>query len=266
MGSPATWRASTSANVGAWLSGTRTIGGPGDGIPPGTAGRFQVRVWDLSLATNAAAARLALGTLGYGGTDGGLYGESAVFSFTPVLEGTSLPYELRGFKLDYYPYGGLNASLPTIVKHPKPPFLNVLIGQNAQLSVSTWEPNPCTYQWSLNTSNILSDATNISFTLLNAEVLDTGFYACIVSNAAGSVTSAPAFINVVAGLGMDLVPAISLTGQVGFTYRLEYLTTFSPSGAWNPVANITMTNNPQLYIDVSAIGDRSRIYRMVQLP
>jgi hypothetical protein len=41
---------------------------------------------------------------------------------------------------------------------------------------------------------------------------------------------------------------------------------FSPTGAWNLVTNITMTTNPQLYIDVSAIGDRSRIYRMVQLP
>jgi hypothetical protein len=61
-----------------------------------------------------------------------------------------------------------------------------------------------------------------------------------------------------------MVPAISLFGLPGANYRLEYVTASVPTNAWTLLALITITNNPQLYFDVSAIGQPARFYRLVE--
>lgn len=68
---PTTFKGSTSASVGSWFAGGRTL----DGFTDGTV-NLQVRVWDISLASSYEAAT-ALGA-----TYTGLIGASLVFQYT----------------------------------------------------------------------------------------------------------------------------------------------------------------------------------------
>ena len=63
-----------------------------------------------------------------------------------------------------------------------------------------------------------------------------------------------------------LVPAITLTGNIGDKLRLDYINQFGPTDAWITLDTVTLTNTSQFYFDVSAPGQPQRLYRLVQLP
>ncbi len=63
-----------------------------------------------------------------------------------------------------------------------------------------------------------------------------------------------------------MVTAITLTGNVGNSLRLDCINQFGPTNAWVTLGTITLTNASQLYFDVSAIGQPPRLYRMVPVP
>src|ERR1035437_7282178 len=63
-----------------------------------------------------------------------------------------------------------------------------------------------------------------------------------------------------------LVPAITLTGNMGDSLRLDYINQFGPIDAWVTLATMTLTNTSQLYFDTSSIGQPQRLYRLVQVP
>jgi hypothetical protein len=67
-------------------------------------------------------------------------------------------------------------------------------------------------------------------------------------------------------LDLHMVPAITLTGTVGSSVRLDYIKRFGPIDAWVTLATVTLTNTSQLYFDVSAPGQPQRLYRLVQVP
>jgi hypothetical protein len=67
-------------------------------------------------------------------------------------------------------------------------------------------------------------------------------------------------------LGLNLVPAIGLTGTIGTTQRVDYINQFGPIDAWVALTTITLTNTPQLYFDTSSIGQPPRLYRIVPVP
>ncbi|HXR07816.1 MAG TPA: hypothetical protein VN765_10835, partial [Candidatus Acidoferrum sp.] len=71
---------------------------------------------------------------------------------------------------------------------------------------------------------------------------------------------------VVPSLDMKMVPAITLTGNVGDSLRLDYINQFGPIDAWVNLGTVTLTNSPQLYFDVSEPGQPPRLYRVVQVP
>lgn len=155
-------------------------------------------------------------------------------------------------------------SLPIITVHPKSQ--SAIVGSTVRLSVSvTYSPYPFVYQWYFGT-NTIDWATNGVLVLTNIQPNQSGAYSVTVSNQTGRVTSAPAMISVLPGLGINMVPAIIVAGQVGLNYELDYVNVFGPTNAWVPLATITVTNNPQYYFDVSAIGQPSRFYRLVQVP
>ncbi|HZQ47955.1 MAG TPA: hypothetical protein VFC07_13135, partial [Verrucomicrobiae bacterium] len=68
------------------------------------------------------------------------------------------------------------------------------------------------------------------------------------------------------GLEIKWAPALSLTGDVGSSYRIEYTGSLGATNAWLNLDVITLTNNPQIYFDSSAIGQPSRFYRLVKVP
>ncbi len=71
---------------------------------------------------------------------------------------------------------------------------------------------------------------------------------------------------VIPSLDLHMVPAITLTGSIGTSLRLDYINQFGPTDAWVTLDTVTLTNTSQLYFDVSAPGQPQRLYRLVPLP
>jgi hypothetical protein len=67
-------------------------------------------------------------------------------------------------------------------------------------------------------------------------------------------------------LGLSMVPAITLTGSIGGSVRVDYINRFGPTDAWVTLATVTLTNTSQLYFDLSAPGQPQRLYRIVPTP
>jgi hypothetical protein len=71
---------------------------------------------------------------------------------------------------------------------------------------------------------------------------------------------------VVPSLDMKMVPAITLTGNIGDSLRLEYINQFGPIDTWVTLGAVTLTNTSQLYFDTSERGQPPRLYRIVKGP
>jgi hypothetical protein len=71
---------------------------------------------------------------------------------------------------------------------------------------------------------------------------------------------------IVPSLDLRLIPAITLTGNIGDSVRLDYINRFGPIDAWVTLATVTLTNTSQLYFDTSAWRQPQRLYRLVQVP
>ncbi len=71
---------------------------------------------------------------------------------------------------------------------------------------------------------------------------------------------------VASSLNLNFVPAISLTGNIGNTLRLDWINAIGPTGAWVNLDTIKLTNTSQLYFDVTAPGQPRRLYRIQPSP
>jgi hypothetical protein len=71
----------------------------------------------------------------------------------------------------------------------------VFAGSNATFSVTASGTSPLSYQWSLNTTNIVG-ATNATLTLTNVQFSQAGSYAVTITNTVGSVQSSNATLTV----------------------------------------------------------------------
>jgi len=63
-----------------------------------------------------------------------------------------------------------------------------------------------------------------------------------------------------------MVPAITLTGNIGNSLRLDCINQIGPTDAWMTLDTVTLTNTSQLYFDVSSIGQPPRLWRIVPVP
>lgn len=59
----------------------------------------------------------------------------------------------------------------------------------------------------------------------------------------------------------NAVPALSLSGELGRRYTIEYSSALGFPGAWNPFTTLWLTNNPQTFFDTSACGQTQRYYQ-----
>jgi uncharacterized repeat protein (TIGR03803 family) len=64
----------------------------------------------------------------------------------------------------------------------------------------------------------------------------------------------------------SMVTAITLTGNIGDSLRVDYINRIGPTNAWVTLATVTLTNTTQLYFDTSAWRQPQRLYRFVQVP
>lgn len=67
-------------------------------------------------------------------------------------------------------------------------------------------------------------------------------------------------------LDLHMVPAITLTGALGSSVRVDYINQFGPTNAWVTIATVTLTNTSQLYFDTSVIGQPPRLWRLIPVP
>jgi hypothetical protein len=71
---------------------------------------------------------------------------------------------------------------------------------------------------------------------------------------------------VIPSLDLHLVPAITLTGNIGDSIRVDAINRLGPTDAWVTLDKVTLTNTTQLYFDTSCIGQASRLWRIVPVP
>jgi uncharacterized repeat protein (TIGR03803 family) len=68
------------------------------------------------------------------------------------------------------------------------------------------------------------------------------------------------------GLEAVTVPAITLVGAVGASVRLEFVNRYGPVGSWVSLGEFRLVSPTQVYLDVSAVNQPARTYRIVHLP
>jgi hypothetical protein len=111
-----------------------------------------------------------------------------------------------------------NATLTVLVPpsiSSQPQSQTVGQGANANFSVTAGGTAPLSYQWYFNTNTALTAATNTSLSITNAQSTNAGIYSVVITNVAGSLTSAYATLTVgvdtngayfVATNGLDTYP------------------------------------------------------------
>ena len=67
-------------------------------------------------------------------------------------------------------------------------------------------------------------------------------------------------------LDLHIVPAITVTGSIGSSVRVDGINQFGPTDAWFTLDTVTLTNTSQLYFDVYILGQPERLYRLVPSP
>jgi hypothetical protein len=232
---------------------------------------FQVQVRDAAFS-NATAAASAGSFAGYSQVFSAVPGVSIVYrpiyqASAPVLS----TWQPGTYTLDSVAVGSMGAIAVGLgeIGPPKvsvsPTNKIVPIGATVTFQAQATGFPPLTYQWLFGT-NELGGETNSVLTFTNAQSTQSGQYRVLVTNPAGSTTSDPATLSVLATLDVHMVPAISLFGTVGLTYRLQYINIGGPTTEWTDLATVTITNTGQLYFDLTANGQPTRFYRLVQVP
>lgn len=121
---------------------------------------------------------------------------------------------------------------PAITAQPQSQSVNV--GDNATFTVSATGAAPLSYQWRFN-SEAISGATSTAYTRTNVQPADLGEYTVVVTNSAGSVTSAVATLTLntppaitsqpqsrTNSLGQDAVFTVTATGTAPLSYQWRF--------------------------------------------
>jgi Flp pilus assembly protein protease CpaA len=67
-------------------------------------------------------------------------------------------------------------------------------------------------------------------------------------------------------LSLSRVPALTLTGNVGDSVRVDGINRFGATDAWFPLGTVKLMSPTQLYFDTTAEGQPERLYRLVPVP
>ncbi len=121
-----------------------------------------------------------------------------------------------------------------------------------------------TCQWYSNRTEAIPGATNSSFVLDNVQPAQAGLYTVVVTDAYGSVTSAPAALSVIAPVAHSVVPMLLLGGERGSFLRLDFADSLGGGPTWQMLGALSLTNPPQLYFDLTDPVRPYRFYRAWQ--
>jgi uncharacterized repeat protein (TIGR03803 family) len=67
-------------------------------------------------------------------------------------------------------------------------------------------------------------------------------------------------------LDLGMVPAITLTGIIGGSVRVDAINRFGPTDAWVTLDTVTLTNTTQFYFDFTMFRQPIRLYRLTPVP
>ena len=67
-------------------------------------------------------------------------------------------------------------------------------------------------------------------------------------------------------LNATMATEIPVTGLIGSSLRVDYIKAIGPTDAWVTLTTVLITNAPQLYYDLTALGQPARLYRLVPVP
>jgi len=140
-------------------------------------------------------------------------------------------------------FGNATSSVATltIVAAPviltNPASLTVSTGSTAGFSVTATGAAPLSYQWRFGGVDI-SAATSSSYSRVNVQSADAGNYSVVVTNAYGSITSAPAMLTVISNTTTKLVISqiYGGGGNTSATYVNDYVELFNPGSSAATVA------------------------------
>lgn len=169
--------------------------------------------------------------------------------------------EVRAFRLD--PVGPDDPVPPVVVGQPQGGQFG--LGESTTLTVTATGTAPLAFQWQRNEQD-LTGQTNSTLVLSDMTAANTGNYRVKVSNVAGEALSNVATITVldpeVQGVRMS---GLWIQGAVGGQYIVQQQSPVLGLSNWRAVATVTLTNVPQLWIDLStSTNDAPRFYRVVR--
>ncbi len=171
-------------------------------------------------------------------------------------------------------FGSITSSNAMLSMYPflAVPFGGVVTdwGYSPTLSVQAWGTGPLTYQWYDN-GVAISGATNASLTLTSIQFTNAGLYSVVVTSPLGSVTNTPEQVVVnPAGVSIGLYAGVTVTGTVGYTYKIQATTDLSNSNSWSTVAILTLQDPVELWVDTTvnttSSGNPRRFYRVLPGP
>jgi hypothetical protein len=140
---------------------------------------------------------------------------------------------------------------PPVVAAP-PAGQTAELGTSATLTVTATGSGPFSYQWLLNGSPI-AGATSSSLTLSGLQFSDAGLYSVAVKNAAGTVTSRAAVVNVAPRLDMQAISqGLRLTWPAPFILQ-------AASSAAGPYADVAGATSPYVY---DTLGNPLKFFRL----
>ncbi len=140
---------------------------------------------------------------------------------------------------------------PVITNQPASQSVN--ISNSVTFTVGAFGDLPLMYQWRFNTTNLIVNATNTSFTIAVAKIANNGEFTVVISNIYGVTTSAPAVLTVISKPAITSQPvsaSIVLSNAATFTVGatgsnpLGYQWLFNNTNSLSGATNTTLTINP----------------------
>ncbi len=183
----------------------------------------------------------------------------------PLFNDVCFPPSAGTNRNDMGAYGGPGACdwpiVPRITTQPRS--LITCVGRDATFSVGALGEPPLAYQWQFNGGDI-TDATNVSYTISNAQANQAGLYSVSVSNMFGATSSGPASLTVnPVCVSIELYPGLTIGGVVGQTYQVEYATQLAASNQWSFLTNVFQAMPEVLWIDPQPATLERRFYRVL---
>jgi uncharacterized repeat protein (TIGR01451 family) len=140
-------------------------------------------------------------------------------------------------------------------------------GANVNFKVSATGTAPMSYQWRFGSAN-LAGATTSTLSLTNVQPAQAGSYLVVVTNVAGSVTSAPASLRVLVRPTLSPVTlaanrvSISVTSVLGLNYTLQYKNSLADA-SWTALTPSVTGSGGVLLLQDTSPPALSRFYRVV---